>query len=232
MQAMVARCVRDVFVLSVELMSRHYRPETILRKAGLQLPNDPQQAQMAMQLLSRPLDHYRIDVESDSTVRADLTQQRGEMSEFLQGTAAFFSTMAPIIAQEPTAAAPVAEIYAAFTRQFSLGKQAEDAIDAMVQMAGQAGQEGEPKPEEQAMQMEMQKAQAEMQMKQAEMQMRQQQMQIDAQFRQAEIQLKASEMQMRAQELGLKERIADFEAIKAAAEIRLEQEQKRPVAIQ
>src|SRR5690606_38884051 len=40
---------------------------------------------------------YRIDVESDSTVRADLTQKKQDQAEFLQGSAAYFQGVAPAV---------------------------------------------------------------------------------------------------------------------------------------
>ena len=66
--------------------------------------------------------------ESDSTVRADLTRSRQEMAEFLQGTAQF-SRRWPRLSAGPEAAGPLVEMYAAFSRQFNLGKQAEDALE-------------------------------------------------------------------------------------------------------
>lgn len=220
LQNMIARTVRDVFILSAEIMSRHFEPQTLLRKAGLQQLQQPE----AMQLLLAPLDHYRIDVESDSTVRADLTQKRQEMSEFLNGTAQFFSTMQGLVSEYPQVAAPAAEIYAAFARQFSLGKQAEDAVDQLSQLAQQAGEQQQPDPEQQKMQIE---AQAKAQ----EMQLRQQELALEAQKMQADAQMKAKELELKAAELGLKTEQAEFDAIRAAGEFELEATQERPVEI-
>ena len=139
LQRQVERAVRDIFVMSAEIIGSKFSPETLQRMSGVALPPE------AGQLLGKPLDHYRIDVESDSTVRADLTRKRTEMNDFLTGTATFFGTVAPIAAEQPELKAPLAEIYAAFARQFSLGKQAEDALERMIAMAGQAAQQ--PKPE-------------------------------------------------------------------------------------
>lgn len=144
MQRMVERQVRDIFVLASQIICRHFSPESLQRITGIQVTSE-----MA-QFLQKPLDHYRIDVESDSTVRADLTNNRREMGEFLQGTAQFFSTVAPIIAQAPAAAGPIADMYAAFARQFNLGKQAEDALEQFVEMAKQAASQPRPNPEAEA----------------------------------------------------------------------------------
>ena len=163
LQRMVERAVREIFVLCSEVISSKFSPETLQQMTGIQIPPE------AAQMLSAPLDHYRIDVESDSTVRADLSRRKGEMGEFLQGTAAFFSTMAPVVAQAPSMAGPVAEMYAAFARQFSLGKQAEDAIEQMSEMAKQQAEQAEQQQAQQA-QMQQEMAQKQMQMQEQELQ--------------------------------------------------------------
>jgi len=145
LQKMIERAARDLFVICAELICTKFSPETLQKMSGIQLPPE------AMTLLQAPLDHYRIDVESDSTVRADLTRRKGEMGEFLNATASFFSTMAPLVQATPVMAGPVSAMYAAFARQFSLGQQAEAAIEDMAEMAAQAGQAQQqqgPSPEE------------------------------------------------------------------------------------
>jgi hypothetical protein len=148
MQRDMERCAREVFLISAELLVSKFSPDTLQRMAGIQLQPD------ALQLLGRPLDNYRIDVETDSTVRADLTRRKGEMGEFLNGTAQFFAAMQPVVEAAPQMAEPVAEVFAAFGRQFNLGKQAEDALEKMTEMAREAAKaamesEGEPSLEEQ-----------------------------------------------------------------------------------
>jgi hypothetical protein len=148
MQRDMERCAREVFLISAELLSSKFSPETLQRMAGVQLQPD------ALALLGQPLDNYRIDVETDSTVRADLTRRKGEMGEFLLGTSQFFAAMQPVVEAEPQMAEPVAELFAAFGRQFTLGKQAEDSLEKLVEMARAAAKAamesaGEPSPEQQ-----------------------------------------------------------------------------------
>lgn len=237
MQRMIARHVRDLFVLSAEIMAKHFSPQSLAEMAGVQLPmDDPEAMARILPMLSGPLAHYRIDVESDSTVRADLTQRKGEMSEFLNGTAQFFSTMAPVVAQSPQAAEPMAEMYAAFARQFSLGKQAEDAIDKLAKMAKDQATQGEkPDPKEQAEMAKMQLEQAEQQFQQqfkgAELQWEQQKWAQESQFKAQELALKEREIEIKEAELGLKGKQAEFGAIKDAAEFEMEADQERPVRV-
>lgn len=174
MQRLVERQVRDLFVLTAEIVTRLFTPETMQAASGIQLPQEAQ-------ALLGHLDHYRINVESDSTIRADASRSKQEMGEFLTGTANFFAAMAPVVQADPQAASPVSEIYNAFAKQFNLGKQAEDALEQFSQIAKQAASGPRPNPEAERVQadvqMRMQIKAAELQMKQAEMQGK---MQLDA----------------------------------------------------
>jgi hypothetical protein len=193
LQRQIERCARDIFVISAELICAKFSPATLTKMTGV--PITPEMAQM----LTAPLDHYRIDVESDSTVRADLSRRKGEMNEFLQGTGAFFSTMAPVIQQAPTIAGPVTDLYASFARQFNLGKQAEDSLEQMVEAAKAASQQaqqgaGEPSPEEQA-------AKAEMEAKQADLQLKQQEGQMKLELAQQQLQIERERMAMELEQM-------------------------------
>jgi len=215
MQRMIERQVRELFILTAEIISQHFSPETLQKLSGLQIPQE------AMAMIQKPLDHYRIDVESDSTVRADLQKGRQEMSEFLQGTAQFFSTMAPIVQQAPQAAGPIVEMYAAFARQFNLGKQAEDALDQFAEMAKKTAESPPPNPEAEAMKAEMDaKAKAEDRKYDLEMK----RLGLDVQLKQADLQLKE-------RQLGLDEKVAEVDAAARLVEIEMEDDQQRAVAI-
>lgn len=202
LQRQIERSARDLFRLMAELICTKFSPETVTKITGI--PMTPE-----MMTLWGKLDGYRIDVESDSTVRADLSRRKGEMSEFLQGTAAFFGTMAPLAQEKPEIAPLIAEIYGSFARQFNLGKQAEDALEALAQAAKQPQQQQKgPSPEEMAMQAELQFKQAELQQKQVEAEAKiglerekaMASIQLERQKLQAEMQLKAAELQMKRQD--------------------------------
>ena len=142
---------------------------------------------------------YRIDVESDSTIRGDLTRNHQNMSLFLQGTAQFAQAMGPILAQSPQAMPAVLEVYGAFARQFKLGKQAEDAIDSFIAQATQAGQGGPPqKPDPKTdaanirAQAEIGKAQLGLQQAQAEHQASMAAIAGETQLKQADLALQAA----------------------------------------
>lgn len=243
MQRSIERQVRDLFVISAEIISQHFSIPTLSKMTGLQITPE------AAQLLQRPLDSYRIDVESDSTVRADLTRMRGEMGNFLQGTAQFFGTMGPLVQQTPAAAGPVAQIYSSFARQFALGKQAEDAIDQLTQLAQQAAENPPPNPEAEAKKAEMELKGKELQLKvmqaqtaaqgdQGKLMLEAQKLQADTQRAQIEVQIAGADLMLKQRELGLKEgdqilaeRTAEVDSLMRLEEMQMEKDQQRAVKL-
>lgn len=232
-QRMVAECCRQVMKMKAEIICNHFTPEVLSAMTGVQVTPE------VMQVLQNDvLRSYRIDIETDSTVRADLGRTQEQMSLFLQGTAQYATAMAPIIQLQPQAKAGILEIYAAFARQYKLGKSAEDALDQMIE----AGKHPEPEktsPEEQKMQLEAQKAQMqaqldqqkgerEMQKMQAELQIKQEMAQIDMQLKQMDLELKRElaqlEMQKMQMELGFKQQALEMDQQAKVFDIRTKQE--------
>jgi len=134
---------------------------------------------------------YRIDIESDSTVRGDLTRNQRAMSDFLGGTAQYIAAVGPAVQAGQMDAQVAVEIFSAFSRNFKLGKQVEDALEKMAEDAAK------PKPpktdpevekNKAAIQLEQQKAQIQQQNDQSRLQLEQQKMQMQAQNDQAKAQ--------------------------------------------
>lgn len=149
MQRMISRHVRDIFVICAHLISTHFDKEALVQMTGVEI-NEGVAA-----LMDSPIQaNYRVDVESDSTVKADLTNKKAEMAELLAGTANFFQSAAPLVAQAPETAEPLTEIYAAMTRNYSLGKAAEDALERFVGITKRATENPPPNPEEERLKAE------------------------------------------------------------------------------
>lgn len=230
MQRLVQRQVRDIFVIMAELITTKFMPETLEQMTGTQLTVTPdeQQAMLVMaqtpqaaeqqpelaelaksaqmkqqllQMLNEPiLTSYRVDIESDSTIKADMTRQRGEAAEFLQATSTYFSAMAAPIQAAPALGSPIAELYGGFARNFNLGKQAEDAIDSLVEMAQAASKQAQqpdqqPSPEAQKAQAEVQKMQGEMQRDQAKFAHEQRMAAADYEIKQLDLAIRQIEAQ-------------------------------------
>jgi hypothetical protein len=142
MQRLMERQVRDIFVMMAHIISTKFNPQTLMQMTGIELTPGVQA------LMRSPVDAtYRVNVESDSTIKADLSRQKQDMAEFLAGTAQFFAQVGPIVLEHPEAAEPLAEIYSASARHFKLGKQAEDALDRFVATVKASASQPKPNPE-------------------------------------------------------------------------------------
>ena len=209
-QRLVERHVRDLFVLTVEVIANNFSAARIQEITGAEVGPEFEQ------IMAGGIKQYRIDIESDSTVRSDLSRMKGEMEGFLNGTAQFFGTMGPIVQAKPELGGPIMRLYQTFANQFNLGKQAQEALEEMAGALDKSKQQEGPTPEQQAAQQEAQQAQqamqAEMQAKQAEMQakmqaemqkakMDMQRFQLDVEKSKAEMQLKGAELQLKQQQL-------------------------------
>ena len=235
LQQEVQRYARDLIRLKAEIIAEHFRPEVLTLMTGVQITPEVHQL-----MKTDALRAYRIDIETDSTIRADVARAQEQIGQFVQGTGAYFTAIGPAVTEGAMPKDVAIDLYASFARQFKLGKQAEDALDRWSEMAKQEAQNPQPQvdPEQQKMQMQMQmeqqKLQAQMQAEEAKLGLEQQRMQAELEFErqkmameaeraQQQIQLDAqkheSDMQMRGRELQLKEREGQMNAQLEAARI-------------
>lgn len=233
-QKEASRYARDILRLKAELIANKFQPETLLMMTGVQLPSaqDKQMAQMQAQqaqqqqqpvppelqeVLEKPTfeevlqllrsdvqRQYRIDVESDSTIRADLSRSQEMMNMFMQAAGSFVQSIGPAVQTGMLPGDVALEIFKAFCRNFKLGKAAEDALEGL----GEREQQPDPaqQAQQQAAEAQQQQMQMDMQSKQMDMQMKQQEHEFKLAEMQAELQMKQQEMGFKQEELALKER--------------------------
>ncbi|MFD9897476.1 hypothetical protein [Mesorhizobium sp. NPDC059025] len=157
--------------------------------------------------------YYRIDVESDSTIRADVTSKKQEATEFMQASAAYFGAVGPMVQQGALPMELAVEIFGSFTRLFNLGKTVEDVLDELVKMA--KAKAGQPQPNPQAEQAAAdQKAKAEnakvdQQIKienaKTDREIKQQNAALDLQIKNAELQIKTGQLALVQRQLNMQQ---------------------------
>ncbi|MBB3594379.1 hypothetical protein FHX08_004783 [Rhizobium sp. BK529] len=228
MQRMMERCARDLFVMMSEIIPKLFSLNTLEEMTGIPLlpnPQDtPDQQKLKLDvinLLRRPLaSYYRIDVESDSTIRADLTRQKQEVSQFLQGASAYFAAVAPLVQQGALPADAAVEIFSSTSRMFNLGKSVEDTLEKMVtdarakaeqarnQPQGQPGAQ-EPSPEQAETAIKVKQAQQDEERRAAEFQTRMERETakagVDSQKAQRELAIKVLEEELKRLEVEAKQ---------------------------
>jgi hypothetical protein len=218
-QAEVQRMARDAVRLMAELIGEKFEPETLGLMTGVDLPQAQQKmmaqqaAMMAQQagqpvppeieqvltvpswddvlqvLRSDAMRGYRVDIETDSTVQADVARLKTNAAEFVQGFGGFIQAVGPAVQAGAMPMDVVADLLIAFARNFKLGRQAEDALERMSKIAAQPAQGADQAAQQQAA--EAQAKQAEQQRAAMEAQIEQQRAAMDAQLKQAEMQSKA-----------------------------------------
>lgn len=165
LQGEVARFARDLFRLKAEVIMNLFEwehikevtqmpfdvakaPGKIGHNGGPELEDDDAQmseddAEEAVRDLFQSKGRmYRIDIESDSTIRADFQRNQEQMNLFLNGTAQFMQAYGGLKQFAPEAAPAFMKLYATtFARQFNMGKTAEDALEALSDMSGQSEEE-------------------------------------------------------------------------------------------
>lgn len=204
-QAEVARFARDLLRIKCEIIAEKFQPETLALMTGIDLPTAEMkaQAQASMQpgqppdermaavlesptwddvmrvLRSDALRAYRVDIETDSTVQADVARHQENAARFVEGLGSFIQSVGPAVETGQFPREVAADLIAAFSRSFKLGRQAEDAMEKL--------KSAPPPQQPDPMQAEQAKMQAEQQAAQAQMQADMQKAQMDAQLRQAEM---------------------------------------------
>jgi hypothetical protein len=219
-QTEIQRYARDIFRIKAEIFASKFEPQYLEMMTGIPLvpqETDPpeviQQKQAVMQMLrTDKLRGFRVDVESDSTIRADMQRHQQAMSQYMQATAQFGAAMGPLVMADKTLMPAVMQVFASMSRQYKIGRSAEDAIDKVIAMSEQrANEPPQPDPAQQA--------------EQAKLQLEQQKAQIDQQTKQAEMQMKMQESQAKieADRIANEQKLA-FEAQRHAQEMEFERE--------
>lgn len=200
-QQPMQRMLRDVFRLKAELIAEHFTPELLQQISGVQVT-----PQMMQVLRDDKLRSMTVDIETDSTVKADENADREARTEFLGALSGMLKELIPM-AQTGVVPLELAKALISFgVRGFKIGRELEDALDALGEQPP-----APPKPDPEAAKM-----QAEMQMRQAELQMKQQEGQANFVLKEKEL---AANMQLKQAEL---EHSLQLEAMKASRQAELE----------
>jgi len=233
-QADVARYARELFRLKAEIIAGKFSTENLQMMTGIEITPDIEQL-----LRTDVLRQYRIDIETDSTIRADLTRAQENMTAFLQGFAQYIQAVGPAVQQGAMPMDVATDLLTAFARAFKLGRQAEDALERMGAQAQQQGVQGQQGAEQAAQaqaQMEQAKLQGQMQIEQAKAQTGMQMAQIEAMRAQQEAQFAQAEHALKMEELELKRQMLrekhQMDLAKMAAQAAMPQKPAKPEARQ
>jgi hypothetical protein len=190
--------------------------EQLMAQAQTMGPEAAQQAQQlpdpaavpswdeAMQLLQNELTRsYRVDIETNSTIDAEASQDKQDISELLNALSQFLNGIAPLVQNGTMPFELAKQMMLTISRRYNFGSKIEEYLEKMA-----PPQQG-PDPEKQA-EMELAKQQHEfdMQAKQVDLQIKQQEAKMAADQAAMELQMRreelAMEMEFKRQEHQLK----------------------------
>lgn len=217
-QRTVQLYVRELLRMTLEIAAKHFREQTWAEMTGLPFATEQQKlgaqmqaqamAQMGQQpppqiqqVLAQPswkdvletlrndtTRQYRIDIETNSTVDLEATEDQKNIQEVMQAIAQFLQGVTPLVQSGSLPFEAAQSMLLGIVRRYRFGSEVEDQIRQMKPPAPPDAEKG--KAEQQKQQMEMQRAQMEMQAREAELRL--------------EGELKAREHQMKMDELAAK----------------------------
>jgi hypothetical protein len=148
---------------------------------------------------------YRIDIETNSTIDAEATEDKQDTAEVMNAIAQFLNGVAPLIENGTLPFQAAKGLLIGIVRRFKFGDEVEGYLEQMQPPQPQQGKGENPAIEQaklQTVQAEsqarMQELQMEMQFKQQEHQFKMQELQAKQQMMQAEVEIKMRELQINA----------------------------------
>lgn len=183
-QADVQRYARDCYRIMADLLGK-FEPPELMAMTGVQ------EAPQVLQLMRMDLQReFVIEIETDSTIKADLSRAQQNIAGFVQGFGTFIQSVGPAVQAGMMPPEIAVQLLTAFARSFKLGREAESALDGWEKYLQQKAQQPpQPDPAQQA---EQAKAEAEKAKAGAAIQ----QTQLEGQIAQQEHGQKMQEMQM------------------------------------
>ena len=202
-QGDVARLCRDIIRLKAEIIVEHWPPEVLSAMTGIMVT--PPIAQL---LTSDQLRMWSIDVETDSTIQADLTDARENIGQLIEGTGGFITAIAPAVQGGLVSKAEAIKLLAAFSKPFRLGRSAEQVFDEMVAKAEQEAQQPPQPPPPDPKMLEVQATDArEREKMQLEHQREMEKMNVDAQFKGVQLQIEHKKAGLDEQSIAVQQQL-------------------------
>lgn len=233
LQSEVQRYARDLLRMMLEISASKFSEETWQKMTGLPYLTDEQKQMLQMQMaqiqqtgqqpppelveqmqmptwtdvLTMLKDDvqraYRIDIESNSTVQPEATEDQKNIAEVMNALAQYMNGISPLVVSGALPFEAAQAMMLAISRRFRFGGEIEEYIMKM-----------KAPEKEDAGAAEAKKQEAEQQAKQAEMQAKAQEKQIDLQAESAKFQSeKQAEMMAQEKDLAAKKEMHEMELV-------------------
>lgn len=261
----VARFARDLVRMKAEIIAEHFSPETIKQMANMpefleqpelaaQSPEAigafqqeqaafQQETQQAEQEVNRALAllrndkirGFRVDIETDSTIKPDREQDKQDRIEFLTAAGTFLSNTLPLAQASPDLIPVLGEMLLFGVRGFRAGRSLEDEFEGTVEKlkdaAGDGAGDGAADDAAAESALKQQEIQAKADLETRKLDLEERKNDSDASLKDREIRVKEGDLS--ASEFGRNEqRIAEAEQVAATVVQSLQQVAQQLVLLQ
>ena len=194
----------DLMQLKADVISKHFAPETIAKRANMEFSFDKELVPQAVELIKNTSEaNLRVDIRPESVAMVDYAELKSERTEYLMAIATFMQSAAPLMDADPTAKPFMLQLLQWGLAGFKGASEIEGVIDRAISASQQEAGNEKPDPAQQQMQMQMQIEQAKMQIEmqklqaksQADLALREADKQADIETAMAEHQMKMAEIQ-------------------------------------
>lgn len=236
MQQEVARYVRDLLRMMLELSATKFDEETWGKMTGLPFVTTTQRQQLEqqaaiMQSMQQPLSpdiqqqlaqpvwgeilallkddlqrSYRVDIETNSTIEPEAAEDQEALTKLLTAMGQVMQAMGPMVLQGVLPFDAAKEMLLTVSRRYRFGDQFEDSINAMQQPKPQ----DDGKAKEAEMQQKMMELDKQHAVKEVEYKKKESEMALKGQVMQAEADQKQREMDLQLREMQLQVKEQQF----------------------
>lgn len=240
MQHEVARYLRDLLRMMLELAASKLSEETWAKMTGLPFVTSQQMQQLqrqaqAIQGMGHPVPSalqqqltqptwakildllkddlmraYRIDIETNSTVEPEATEDQKQINELMMVLGQLLNGFGPLVAKGVMPFQTVQAFLLFIVRRFRMGSEIEDYLKQMQPpKSDEAGPGSEMAKQQMEMQKQMAMSEVQLKQKQAEMSLQEQAMQAEMQQKQREMDLQMREMalEVKTQQFGMQQQV-------------------------
>lgn len=140
-QKKIALFARNAIRIAGEIIAEHFRPDTLMMVAGIKIVESPDMVKLdhemtidqfneAVALLkSEKLRGFRIEIETDSTIELDTTQENPQRIELLGAIGNFLASAKPIADAGALSPQVLMELLMFTIRGFKVGPRLEDLME-------------------------------------------------------------------------------------------------------
>jgi len=145
--------------------------------------------------------HYKVDIETNSTIDAEASQDKQDISELLNALSQFMNGLAPLVEGGMMPFSVAKDMLLVISRRYNFGSQLEDSINSMAQPPAPGPdptQEAKAEADKATAQATVQKMQMQMQMDKANFEQDRELMMLQAQIKKAEFTLQLQGIEAKA----------------------------------